>query len=215
MTMMERLIGDNSRPVPPQLPDSHAMHTAYTHQWTVSRAIRGAKCAHTQSVHSQFNDGGDTHYMWQSIQAITNEKRRLHLSVTVTTSLLDALKDFYAQFEEQSNKEARKIIPPPNNQHLNEKLSLMALNTSLCNWILDWETSDNVTIVSTSQWGWNVHCPLLHADHSVSQLTMERGLSSLWAAVPSMANDTVSKPYSMAGLTTVLYTFPLILADIF
>ncbi|KAK3545851.1 hypothetical protein QTP70_016078 [Hemibagrus guttatus] len=28
-------------------------------------------------------------------------------------------------------------------------------------------------------------------------------------------NDTVSKPYSMAGLTTVLYTFPLILADIF
>ncbi|KAK3517258.1 hypothetical protein QTP70_001617 [Hemibagrus guttatus] len=28
-------------------------------------------------------------------------------------------------------------------------------------------------------------------------------------------NDTVSKPYSMAGLTTVVYTFPLILADIF
>ncbi|KAK3574502.1 hypothetical protein QTP86_008566 [Hemibagrus guttatus] len=28
-------------------------------------------------------------------------------------------------------------------------------------------------------------------------------------------SDTVSKPYSMAGLTTVLYTFPLILADIF
>ncbi|KAK3566835.1 hypothetical protein QTP86_004560 [Hemibagrus guttatus] len=28
-------------------------------------------------------------------------------------------------------------------------------------------------------------------------------------------SDTVSKPYSMAGLTTVLYTFPLILTDIF
>ncbi|KAK3511083.1 hypothetical protein QTP70_030277 [Hemibagrus guttatus] len=28
-------------------------------------------------------------------------------------------------------------------------------------------------------------------------------------------SDTVSKPYSMAALTTVLYTFPLILADIF
>ncbi|KAK3568417.1 hypothetical protein QTP86_005880 [Hemibagrus guttatus] len=28
-------------------------------------------------------------------------------------------------------------------------------------------------------------------------------------------SDAVSKPYSMAGLTTVLYTFPLILADIF
>ncbi|KAK3517289.1 hypothetical protein QTP70_002930 [Hemibagrus guttatus] len=28
-------------------------------------------------------------------------------------------------------------------------------------------------------------------------------------------SDTVSKPYSMAGLTTVLYTIPLILADIF
>ncbi|KAK3527894.1 hypothetical protein QTP86_010986 [Hemibagrus guttatus] len=28
-------------------------------------------------------------------------------------------------------------------------------------------------------------------------------------------SDTVSKPYSMAGLTTVLYNFPLILADIF
>ncbi|KAK3544476.1 hypothetical protein QTP86_013125 [Hemibagrus guttatus] len=30
-----------------------------------------------------------------------------------------------------------------------------------------------------------------------------------------LKHDTVSKPYSMAGLTTVLYTFPLILADIF
>ncbi|KAK3506068.1 hypothetical protein QTP70_020958, partial [Hemibagrus guttatus] len=35
------------------------------------------------------------------------------------------------------------------------------------------------------------------------------------AAAGSRTLDTVSKPYSMAGLTTVLYTFPLILADIF
>ncbi|KAK3525747.1 hypothetical protein QTP70_007384 [Hemibagrus guttatus] len=36
---------------------------------------------------------------------------------------------------------------------------------------------------------------------------------TLFTLLPSGKSDTVSKPYSMAGLTTVLYTFPLILAD--
>ncbi|KAK3529161.1 hypothetical protein QTP70_018114, partial [Hemibagrus guttatus] len=38
---------------------------------------------------------------------------------------------------------------------------------------------------------------------------------TLFTLLPSGKSDTVSKPYSMADLTTVLYTFPLILADIF
>ncbi|KAK3563918.1 hypothetical protein QTP86_004861 [Hemibagrus guttatus] len=38
---------------------------------------------------------------------------------------------------------------------------------------------------------------------------------TLFTLLPSGKSDTVSKPYSMASLTTVLYTFPLILADIF
>ncbi|KAK3525856.1 hypothetical protein QTP70_010934 [Hemibagrus guttatus] len=43
----------------------------------------------------------------------------------------------------------------------------------------------------------------------------KRQESELEVAELKMLSDTVSKPYSMAGLTTVLYTFPLILADIF
>ncbi|KAK3550361.1 hypothetical protein QTP86_025133 [Hemibagrus guttatus] len=82
-------------------------------------------------------------------------------------SVPDALNDFYARFEAQNNVAARKTIPPPNDQcpnffgigfvrmlfldfssafntiipqHLIEKLSLLGLNTSLCNWILDFLT---------------------------------------------------------------------------
>ncbi|KAK3572337.1 hypothetical protein QTP86_030209 [Hemibagrus guttatus] len=43
----------------------------------------------------------------------------------------------------------------------------------------------------------------------------KRQESELEVAELKMLSDTVSKPYSMAGLTTVLYIFPLILADIF
>ncbi|KAK3559329.1 hypothetical protein QTP86_012759 [Hemibagrus guttatus] len=42
-----------------------------------------------------------------------------------------------------------------------------------------------------------------------------RGSLHIWKGTINAESDTVSKPYSMAGLTTVLYTFPLILADIF
>ncbi|KAK3545497.1 hypothetical protein QTP70_007742 [Hemibagrus guttatus] len=41
------------------------------------------------------------------------------------------------------------------------------------------------------------------------------GMISIPGAQKATQGDTVSKPYSMAGLTTVLYTFPLILTDIF
>ncbi|GAA6086927.1 septin 5b isoform X1, partial [Tachysurus ichikawai] len=49
-------------------------------------------------------------------------------------------------------------------------------------------------------------------------VTPKENLNILSSATSSsdscLFSDTVSKPYSMAGLATVLYTFPLILADI-
>ncbi|KAK3524355.1 hypothetical protein QTP70_028038, partial [Hemibagrus guttatus] len=83
--------------------------------------------------------------MWQGIQAITNYKTTLS-ACDSDTSLTDELNDFYAQFKAQNNIAARKTIPIPMTssafntiipQHLIDKLSLLGLNTSLCNWILD------------------------------------------------------------------------------
>ncbi|KAK3570570.1 hypothetical protein QTP86_022513 [Hemibagrus guttatus] len=47
------------------------------------------------------------------------------------------------------------------------------------------------------------------------QVDIEVSFCFLGTIITQDLNDTVSKPYSMAALTTVLYTFPLILADIF
>ncbi|KAK3545389.1 hypothetical protein QTP70_006285 [Hemibagrus guttatus] len=77
--------------------------------------------------------------MWQGIQAITNYKTTSS-ACDSDASLPNMLNDLYARFEAQNNVAARKTIPPPNDQHLIEKLSLLGLNTSLCNSILDFLT---------------------------------------------------------------------------
>ncbi|KAI4878303.1 hypothetical protein NFI96_003285 [Prochilodus magdalenae] len=60
----------------------------------LSRAIREAKRAHGQSVHSHFRDSGDARRMWQSIQAITNY-RTAPPACDSDASLPDALNHFY------------------------------------------------------------------------------------------------------------------------
>ncbi|KAK3515984.1 hypothetical protein QTP86_019620, partial [Hemibagrus guttatus] len=64
-------------------------------------------------------------------------------------------------------------------------------------------------------------CQVTDGDR-IEEITVDMGenLNIFFSATSSsdsclFLSDTVSKPYSMAGLTTVLYTFPLILADIF
>ncbi|KAK3548869.1 hypothetical protein QTP70_021269, partial [Hemibagrus guttatus] len=104
----------------------------------LSRTTRETKSAHAQRIHGHFQDSGDSRRMWQGIQAITNYKTTPS-ACDSDVSLPDALNDFYAQFETQNSIAARKIIPP-NHQHLIEKLSLLGLNTSLCNWFLDFLT---------------------------------------------------------------------------
>ncbi|KAK3549101.1 hypothetical protein QTP70_031896 [Hemibagrus guttatus] len=66
--------------------------------------------------------------MWQGIQVITNYKTILS-ACDSDASLPDALNDFYTWFEAQNNV-----------THLIVKLSLLGLNISLCNWILDFLT---------------------------------------------------------------------------
>ncbi|KAK3570715.1 hypothetical protein QTP86_025264 [Hemibagrus guttatus] len=66
--------------------------------------------------------------MWQGIQVITNYKTILS-ACDSDASLPDALNDFYTWFKAQNNV-----------THLIVKLSLLGLNISLCNWILDFLT---------------------------------------------------------------------------
>uniref|UniRef100_A0A3B1J4C9 Reverse transcriptase domain-containing protein n=1 Tax=Astyanax mexicanus TaxID=7994 RepID=A0A3B1J4C9_ASTMX len=82
----------------------------------LSRAIRVAKRAHTQRIHSHFKDTGDARRMWQGIQAITNY-RTMPSSCERDASLPDALNNFYARFEAQNNM-ARKTMPKPDEQVL-------------------------------------------------------------------------------------------------
>ncbi|KAI5625328.1 gastrula zinc finger protein XlCGF28.1-like [Silurus asotus] len=103
------------------------------------RAIREAKCAHAKKIHNHFQDSGNTRRMWQGIQAITNYKTTSP-ACDRDPSLPDAVNDFYARFKVQNNVMARKTILPPTDQHLIKKLNLLGLNTSLCNWILDFLT---------------------------------------------------------------------------
>uniref|UniRef100_A0A3B1IXV6 Reverse transcriptase domain-containing protein n=1 Tax=Astyanax mexicanus TaxID=7994 RepID=A0A3B1IXV6_ASTMX len=83
----------------------------------LSRAIRLAKCAHAQRIHSHFKDTGDAWRMWQGIQAITNY-RTMPPSCERDASLPDALNNFYARFEAQNNTMARKTMPKPYEQVL-------------------------------------------------------------------------------------------------
>ncbi|KAI4889636.1 hypothetical protein NFI96_003622 [Prochilodus magdalenae] len=83
----------------------------------LSRAIREAKRAHGQSIHSQFRDSGDTRRMWQGIQAITNY-RTIPPACDSDASLPDALNHFYTRFEAQNSVAARKTTPPPDDQVL-------------------------------------------------------------------------------------------------
>ncbi|XP_049331041.1 probable RNA-directed DNA polymerase from transposon BS [Astyanax mexicanus] len=83
----------------------------------LSRAIREAKRAHTQRIHSHFKDTGDVRRMWQGIQAITNY-RTMPPSCERDASLPDALNNFYARFEAQNNTLLRKTMPKPDEQVL-------------------------------------------------------------------------------------------------
>ncbi|KAK3552400.1 hypothetical protein QTP86_011630 [Hemibagrus guttatus] len=63
-------------------------------------------------------------------------------------------------------------------------------------------------------------CSVTFFPYPLAESADEKNLNIFSSATSSsdscpFLSDTVSKPYSMAGLTTVLYTFPLILADIF
>ncbi|KAI5628809.1 gastrula zinc finger protein XlCGF28.1-like [Silurus asotus] len=124
--------------------DKAALKTARA---KLSFAIREAKRSHAKRIHGHFQNSGDTRRMWQGIQVITNYKITSP-ACDCDASLPDVLNDFYARFEVQNNMVARKTVPPPSDQvlcltiakHLIEKLSLLGLNTSLCNWILDFLT---------------------------------------------------------------------------
>ncbi|KAI4871789.1 hypothetical protein NFI96_020449, partial [Prochilodus magdalenae] len=83
----------------------------------LSRAIREAKRAHGQSIHSHFRDSGDTWRMWQGIQAITNY-RTAPPACDSDASLPDALNHFYARFETQNGVAARKTTPRSDDQVL-------------------------------------------------------------------------------------------------
>ncbi|KAI4883935.1 hypothetical protein NFI96_030564, partial [Prochilodus magdalenae] len=110
---------------------------------------------------NHMNLNGDTRRMWQGIQAITNYSITPPACDSVA-SLPDALNHFCAWFEDDAisttlhlalthldNRDTyvrmlfidfssafNTIIP----QHLISKLNLLGLNTSLCNWILDFLT---------------------------------------------------------------------------
>ncbi|KAI4901608.1 hypothetical protein NFI96_007590 [Prochilodus magdalenae] len=83
----------------------------------LSRAIKEAKRAHGQSIHSHFRDSGDTRRMWQGIQAITNY-RTTPPTCDSDPSLPDGLNHFYARFETQNGMATKKNIPPSDNQVL-------------------------------------------------------------------------------------------------
>ncbi|KAK3573704.1 hypothetical protein QTP86_032060, partial [Hemibagrus guttatus] len=95
----------------------------------LSQAIREAKRTHAQRIHGQFQDSRDSQHMWQSIQTITNYKTTPS-ACDSDAFLPDALNDFYARFEAQSNMAARKTIPPPNDQVL--CLSTADVRRTLC-----------------------------------------------------------------------------------
>uniref|UniRef100_A0A3B1K914 Reverse transcriptase domain-containing protein n=1 Tax=Astyanax mexicanus TaxID=7994 RepID=A0A3B1K914_ASTMX len=83
----------------------------------LSRGIREAKRTYAKKIPAHFQDTTDTRRMWQGIQTITNYKSPSP-ACNSDASLPDALNSFYARFEAQNYKTARKTTPPPNDQVL-------------------------------------------------------------------------------------------------
>ncbi|KAK3509724.1 hypothetical protein QTP70_008460 [Hemibagrus guttatus] len=106
--------------------DKDALRTA---QAKLSRAIREAKCTHSQRIHGHFQSSGDTHRMWQGIQSITNY-RPAPPAYDSDASLPDTLNNFYARFEAQNDVTARKTIPTPEDQVL--CLTMADVRKTLC-----------------------------------------------------------------------------------
>ncbi|KAK3565130.1 hypothetical protein QTP86_033381 [Hemibagrus guttatus] len=92
--------------------DKDALRTARA---KLSRAIKEAKRAHSQRIHSFFQSSGDTRHMWQGIQSITNY-RPASPACDSDASLPDALNSFYARFDSWNDVTARKTIPLPEDQ---------------------------------------------------------------------------------------------------
>ncbi|XP_072900606.1 uncharacterized protein [Hemitrygon akajei] len=95
----------------------------------LSRAIKGAKRAHAQLIHSYFQDNGDTRRMWKGIQDITNY-RTTSPDCAGDASLPNALNNFYARFEAENDMAVRKSTPPVNDQVL--CLSVADVRRTLC-----------------------------------------------------------------------------------
>ncbi|XP_059840919.1 uncharacterized protein LOC132402206 [Hypanus sabinus] len=95
----------------------------------LSQAIRGAKRAHAQLIHSYFQDSGDTWRMWKGIQHVTNYKTTSP-DCAGDASLPSALNNLYARFEAENDMAARKSTSPANDQVL--CLSVADVRRTLC-----------------------------------------------------------------------------------
>ncbi len=89
----------------------------------LSRGIREAKRQYSRRIAHRFSDSRDTRSLWQGIQTITDYKPPPQ---TCDSTLLNEL-----------NASAFNTIIP---QQLIHKLVQLGLNTSLCNWLLDFLT---------------------------------------------------------------------------
>ncbi|KAI4904481.1 hypothetical protein NFI96_029745, partial [Prochilodus magdalenae] len=201
----------------------------------LSRAIRQAKRTHGQSIHSHFRDSGDTRHMWQGIQAVTNYRTTppaCDSDATLPDALNHFYTRFETQNGVAARKttppsddqvlcltaaDVRKtlhrvdcvdfssafntIIP----QHLIRKLNLLGRNTSLSNWILDFQTgrpqsvrigqnTSSTTTLSTRAPQGCVLSPLLF-----TLLTHDCAAMHSSNHIIKFADDTTTKPELHCG----------------
>ena len=79
---------------------------------TLARAIREAKRAHAQKIHSHSRDSRDTRQLWQGIQAITNY-RKTTPACDSDASLPNSLNVYYAWFETENYVVVRRTSAKP------------------------------------------------------------------------------------------------------
>lgn len=84
----------------------------------LKRGIRETKKQYGRNLEKNFEDTGDTRYLWQGFQTVMGYKRRVKTAQCNNLSLPDDLNRFCSRFENTNTRSAQRLTPASTDQVL-------------------------------------------------------------------------------------------------
>ncbi|CAG5884190.1 unnamed protein product [Menidia menidia] len=135
-------------------------HEAYSRARTaLRRGIKSAKQHHRRRIEARFADTANPRQVWEGIRAITDYKKKTPSIPANSSTLAEDLNVFYARFDKENTDLALPPLPPTapapvltthevssafntiRPYKLRHRLHQLGLNTTLCNWTVDFLTN--------------------------------------------------------------------------